>query len=56
MYYQNVRGFRTKLHIHINIQILLYSHTTSLLTETGPTEDFTNAELGLNGYNIFRFD
>jgi hypothetical protein len=55
IYYQNVRGFRTKLPL-IHTNIVLLSYEVFILTDTWLTENFSNAELGLNDYSIFRFD
>lgn len=55
LYYQNVRGLRTKLHsLHTNFVLLSYD--IFILTETWLTSDITDAELGLTGYTIFRCD
>lgn len=57
VYYQNVRGLRTKL------PSLRESFATSstlpdvfIFTETWLTEVISDAEQGLKGYNIYRFD
>lgn len=55
LYYQNVRGLRTKLQsLHTNFVLLTYD--IFILTETWLNSDMSNAELGLLGYSIFRCD
>lgn len=55
IYYQNVGGLRTKLlFLHANVALLIYD--AFILTETWLTEAISNAELGLEGYTIFRCD
>lgn len=53
--YQNIRCLRTKLHI-LHTNIVLSSYDIFILTESWLTEEFTNAELCLDGYIIFRCD
>lgn len=55
MYYQNVRGLRTKLTTLLcNASICEYQ--VLMFTETNLSDDISDAELGLNNYLIFRKD
>lgn len=55
IYYQNVSGPRKKLStLHTNFVLSL--HDVYILTETWLTEEISDAELGLDGYIIFRSD
>lgn len=46
---------RTKLaYLHTNVVLMTYD--VFIFTETWLTKDFSNAELGLDGYAIFRCD
>lgn len=54
MYYQNVRGLRTKLlSLRCSVPMFL-SYAICILTETWLTADISDAELGFNNFNIFR--
>ncbi|KAL3269945.1 hypothetical protein HHI36_009001 [Cryptolaemus montrouzieri] len=44
---QNVRGLRTKM-VHFSIAANMAKYDISIFTETWLTEEYTNAELGLN--------
>lgn len=57
IYYQNVRGLRTKIH-DLRSAILLASESYDIivLVETWLSNDILDAELGLNDYKLFRFD
>lgn len=55
IYYQNVRGLRTKLsNLHTNF--VLSTHDVYILTETWLSKEISDAELGLDGYVTFRCD
>ena len=50
VYYQNVRGLRTKL-TEFSRKVALNDFSIILLTETWLTSDFSDAELGLSNYD-----
>lgn len=55
IYYQNVRGLRTKTStVYLNSQILPYE--IFALNETNLTSDFNNSELFTSDFNVFRDD
>lgn len=55
IYYQNVRGLRTKL-LNLHTNFILSSYDAYVLTETWLSNDISNAELGFDEYLIFRCD
>lgn len=55
IYYQNVRGLRTKLSIFLS-SVAVNDYHVIMLTETNLSKDVTDAELGLTGYSVFRAD
>jgi len=55
LYYQNVRGLRSKL-FNLHSNFVLLSYDIFLLTETWLSNDINNAELNFSGYTIFRCD
>lgn len=54
-YYQNVRGLRTKLNV-LRCNYSLINFDYGILCKTWLTTDFSDSELGLIGYQVFRFD
>lgn len=55
VYYQNVRGLRTKLR-KLELSVLACDYHVILLTESGLHDGISNSELGLNGFSVFRCD
>jgi len=56
MYYQNVRGLRTKLvSLRCSVPSFL-NYDILVLTETWLTPDIDDSELGFTGYQLFRLD
>lgn len=55
IYYQNVRGLRTKSHSFLT-NILLTNYDIICLTETWLTADFYDAEYFFNNYVVYRRD
>ena len=55
IYYQNVRGLRTKSHSFLT-NVLQCNYDLIILTETWLTEDFYDAEYFYNNYNVYRHD
>ncbi|KAL4088880.1 hypothetical protein QTP88_023964 [Uroleucon formosanum] len=55
IYYQNVRGLRTKL-LNLHTNFILSFYDAYVLTETWLSNDIANAELGFDDYLIFRCD
>lgn len=55
VYYQNVRGLRTKLK-HLTTGIPTNNADIYALTETWLNEDIYDSELGFNKFNVFRTD
>ena len=56
IYYQNVRGIRTKLFdLRCSVPMFL-SYDIIILTETWLSPDITDGELGFNSFKIFRLD
>lgn len=55
IYYQNVRGLRTKVN-DFYINILGHNYDLVFLTETWLSESIYNCELFTNDYNVFRKD
>lgn len=56
IYYQNVRGLRTKL-VNLRSSLpLMLSYDILILTETWLISDISDSELGLFGFIIFRLD
>lgn len=55
VYYQNVRGLRTKLDYLIH-NVPLHDYDVIIFTETWLNSSFFDSELGLSNYEIFRFD
>jgi hypothetical protein len=55
IYYQNVRGLRTKSHNFLN-NVLLNNYDLIILTETWLTPDFRDAEYFCNNYDVYRRD
>ena len=57
IYYENVRGLRTKLDlVKNNIKILTPKPDIIILTETWFCQDINDNEIGILGYNIVRKD
>lgn len=57
VYYQNVRGLRTKLRLlSYAVSTLSENYDVIVFTETGLSSDFSNSELGLRGYVTYRLD
>lgn len=54
-YYQNCRGLRTKL-ISINCNIASFNFIFFVLTENWLTDEFSNCDLGMLNYNVYRCD
>ena len=55
MYYQNVRGLRTKLS-DLLISVASNEYQIIILTETNLSDDVLDSELGLTQYSVFRKD
>jgi len=55
IYYQNVRGLRTKL-LNLHTNFILSSYDSCVLTETWLSDEISNAELSFDEYLIFRCD
>jgi hypothetical protein len=55
VYYQNVRGLRTKLNILI-FNISLFRYDYFVFVETWLNFNILDAELGFDDYNMFRLD
>jgi len=55
VYYQNVRGLRSKL-FNLRTNFILLSYDAYILTETWLSDDISNSELCFDGYLIFRCD
>lgn len=55
IYYQNVRGLRTKLH-HLRQSIPLSNYDIIAFSETWLHDGISDAELGFICYDIYRFD
>eukprot|EP00102_Acyrthosiphon_pisum_P011327 XP_008180017.1 PREDICTED: RNA-directed DNA polymerase from mobile element jockey-like [Acyrthosiphon pisum] len=55
IYYQNVRGLRSKL-FNLRTNFILLSYDACILTETWLSDDISNSELCLDEYLIFRCD
>lgn len=55
MYYQNVRGLRTKL-FNLRTNFILSSYDAYILIETWLSDDISNAELRFDGYLICKCD
>jgi Reverse transcriptase (RNA-dependent DNA polymerase) len=55
IYYQNVRGLRTKLNL-LQCNVSLSSYDILIFTETWLTDDYHDSELGLTNYAIYRRD
>lgn len=55
IYYQNVRGLRSKL-LNLRTNFILLSYDAYILTETWLSDDIDNSELCFDGYLIFRCD
>jgi len=53
IYYQNVRGLRSKL-FNLRTNFILLSYDAYILTETWLSDDISNSELGFDGYLILR--
>lgn len=57
MYYQNVRGLRTKLvELRCTVSSLAVIYDVIVFHETWLIDGISDAELGLNNYKIFRLD
>lgn len=54
-YYQNCRGLRSKLPI-LNCNASALNYFFIVLTETWLSNNFSDSELGLCHYNVFRYD
>lgn len=55
IYYQNVRGVRTKLRL-LTCNALLCSYDVVVFTETWLTSDFYDNELGFSNFELYRCD
>lgn len=55
IYYQNVRGLHTKL-FNLLTNFVLHSYDVYILTETWISGNVSDAELGFDGFVIFRCD
>jgi len=56
IFYQNVRGLRTKLTNIKEVIPLFHSYDVIVLTETWLNPDILSSELGLVNFHVFRFD
>ena len=57
IFYQNVRGLRTKLTAFASaVSCFSVDLDVIILTETWLTEGFLDSELGLHNFNIYRMD
>lgn len=55
VYYQNVRGLRTKFNV-LQLSVATSSFDVIALTETWLNRDFDTSELGLSNYSVYRRD
>lgn len=56
IYYQNVRGLRSKLNILSNNIPIVSHYDVIVFTETWLIDSIHSSELGLNNYEIYRYD
>lgn len=55
IYYQNVRGVRTKIH-ELRVNIPLFNYNVYAFSETRLNSNTNSEELGFVDCNIYRFD